>query len=292
MQPPPVQTKTLITQLLREAAILPRRRLGQNFLIDGNLMRLLVTSADLQPDDTVLEVGAGTGALTEQLAPRAARVITVEIDRRLHPILEQRLEPFNNVTLLRTDALASKHRLAPELVAALRAARAAGSGRLLLVANLPYAIATPLLANLLLEPARIERFCFTVQKELADRFQAAPGTKQYGPFSIVLQAVCRITRLAKLPPAVFWPQPKVDSTMLRLDLERTPFDSLDRLAAFMHLLRAGFAHRRKTLAYNLSLLSPDASDRLKGIVDPSERPERIGVETWIELANHLPTLRT
>ncbi len=270
--------------MLTEAGVRPRRRWGQHFLIDGNLLRRLLGSAELEPDDAVLEVGAGTGALTEHLASRARALVAVEIDPALHAIVSRRLAGATNVTLIQADVLSSKHQISPVVREALSEARRRVSGRMVLVANLPYDIATPLLVDLLLEPCGFQRFCFTVQREVADRIVASPRTKEYGPVSVAIQASCSVKRLAMLPPSVFWPRPKVESTMLRIDVTRNPFETVARLGSFTELLRGAFAHRRKTLRYNLSrVVTEDRCAVLDDEYDLGRRPEELTVAEWVEL---------
>lgn len=274
--------------MLSEAGARPRRRHGQNFLIDGNLMRQLLAAADAGPDDVVLEVGPGTGALTEQLAPVVHTLIAVEIDKALHAIVGRRLAGAENVTLIHGDVLSSKHQIAPAVVRALQEARREASGRMMLVANLPYNIATPLLIDLLLEPCGFDRFCFTIQREVGDRFTASPGTKDYGPVSIAMQSTCDVRRLATLPPSVFWPRPEVESSMFVVDVQRNPFGTHEGLNRFIELVRAGFAHRRKTLRHNLTRavgapLCRDLSDTL----DLGRRAETLTVDEWVQLAQRL-----
>ncbi len=287
------QTKSDIESLLTAAGVRPRRRWGQNFLIDGNLLRRLLQSAELRPDDIVLEVGAGTGSLTEHLAAEAGAVVSVEIDPRLSAITAQRLAGADNVTMITDDVLMSKHRVSPRVIRALADAREQHAGRLLLVANLPFNVATPLLINLLLEPCAFDRFCFTVQSEVADRMVAVPGTKDYGPVSVMLQSTCCITRLAELPPAVFWPVPKVCSTMLRAEVVRNPFETPGRLAGFAKLLQGAFAHRRKMLKHNLpQAVGGDMCPALSEHVDLKRRAESLSVDEWVDLGRRVESLRS
>ena len=161
------QTLSEIRDLLASAGLRPHKKLGQNFLIDGNLMTKIVDAAGLEPDDTVLEIGAGTGSLTEMLLERAGHVVAVELDRGLAELLADRLAGRDNLTLLHEDVLQTKSRIAPVVLDALR--HAAGGRPALLVANLPYHIASPLLINLLLCDVPFVHFCFSVQREVADR---------------------------------------------------------------------------------------------------------------------------
>jgi 16S rRNA (adenine1518-N6/adenine1519-N6)-dimethyltransferase len=288
VHPRKFQTKSDIRQLLARTGFKPKRRLGQNFLIDGNLMNRLLNTAAPTREDGVLEVGAGTGGLTEHLADFAGRVVSVELDTMLYRIVAERLGQADNVRLVHADALASKHRLAPELTEALHELRQAVGGRLMLVANLPYGVATPLLANLLLQPLTLDRFCFTVQREVADRLTARPGTRDFGPISILMQCTCRFKRVATLPAQVFWPQPAVESTMIRADHERNPLESTERLHRFMNFLRQAFAHRRKTLKFNLTKAAGEEACRsAANLVDLSARPESLSANQWLALAEHL-----
>ncbi|RMF84547.1 MAG: ribosomal RNA small subunit methyltransferase A, partial [Planctomycetota bacterium] len=201
------QTLTQIRTLLAEAGLSPQHRLGQNFLIDLNLMRKALTAAKVAAGDVVLEVGAGTGSLTEMLLDAGCRVIAVEIDRGLLAILRSRFADHPRVQLIAGDALAGKHRLNPEMTAALRAAAADEDWKL--VANLPYQIATPLLMELLLFDPPAACLTCTIQKEVGERLMAEPRTAAYGPASILAQTLARVKRVAVLPPKAFWPRPKV-----------------------------------------------------------------------------------
>ncbi|MEE9295571.1 MAG: 16S rRNA (adenine(1518)-N(6)/adenine(1519)-N(6))-dimethyltransferase RsmA [Phycisphaerae bacterium] len=278
--------------MLAVAGVRPRRRWGQHFLIDGNLLRRLLQSAEPRPEDAVLEVGAGTGALTEHLVRAAGAVVAVEIDPALCGIVAERLQDADNLTLVRGDVLTSKHLISPVVREALLRSAVEPPGRLMLVANLPYQIATPLLIDLLLDEFGFARFCITVQQEVADRLAGAPRTKQYGPVSVLVQATCDVARLAALPPSVFWPQPKVASAMLRIDVARNPFETRERLNRFSALLRGSFAHRRKTLRYNLQrALDEDRCRILEETYDLSRRPEALGVDEWVALGRHVETLQ-
>ncbi|MFQ5411440.1 MAG: 16S rRNA (adenine(1518)-N(6)/adenine(1519)-N(6))-dimethyltransferase RsmA [Phycisphaerae bacterium] len=282
----PFQTKAVIRDLLTRAGLHPHKRLGQCFLIDRNLMNKLLESAELTPADCVLEVGCGTGSLTGLLAERVARVITVELDPRLASIARERLARHPNVRLLNQDVLANKSTVAPEIEAAVDEAVRHTAGRILLVANLPYDIATPLIVNLLLGPLPVRRFCFSVQREVADRFLAGPGTPDYGPVSIVSQSLVSGRRIARLPPQAFWPVPKVASSILRLDtLPPERIESHDP-ADFARFVRSCFRYRRKTISHIARMLNLDVRilPTLSGCeVSPDARPQDIRVDQWIRL---------
>ncbi len=308
------QTKTEIQAILAAAGIRPLKRFGQHFLIDGNLMGKLVAAAELTAADVVLEVGPGTGSLTEALVQQCGHVVAVEIDRTLHRVCRDRVRPADKLTMIQGDVLERKTAVAVEVREALHARQRAHGGRLLLVANLPYQVATPLVLDLLVGQPRFDRLCFTVQAEVADRFVSAPGSRDYGPISVLAQAVAVCERIARVPPPAFWPRPKVDSAMLRMDPVppdvRSPVcrpacsAEVDRLglrhpdtdgAGFRHgvlagLVHACFNHRRKTLKWSLRHLLNDAA--LAAVIadgrwDPALRPECLSPTEWIALAELL-----
>ena len=287
------QTITEIQDLLARHGTEPNRRLGQNFLIDGNLMRAVIDAAELDSArDVVLEVGAGTGSLTAMLAERGARVVAVETDKKLTPVLEEALADRPNVAVLIRDVLASKHAVAPEVLAAVgQAFDAVPGGRLKLVANLPYAIATPLVMNLLLDGPRPELLVFTVQKEVADRLAGRPAARDYGPVSLVAQAVGEVERLRDLSPNVFWPKPNVHSRLVRLRVDAARLAAVGDLDLF-HCVAAGlFVHRRKTCLKSLEK-APGLrefrgrwADLLAGAgIDPGMRGETLTLDQVLALS--------
>lgn len=246
--PPPRQTTAYLKELFKQVGFTIDARRGQNFLVDLNLVDLLVKSAAIGPDDVVLEVGPGTGVVTERSSALAAHVVTAEIDPRLAQLARERLVDRTNVTLVEGDALAGKHRFAPDLLSAVDAALAASPrGRLLLVANLPYCVATPVISNLLARPRPFDAAVVTVQREMAERMTAVAGTHSYNALSVWVGAQCRGEIVRVLPPSVFWPRPKVDSAIVRLDLEPERRAAIGDLARFHDFVRDVFCHRRKVL---------------------------------------------
>ena len=244
----PRQTTAYLKRLFAQVGFTIDARRGQNFLVDLNLVDLLVRTADIQPQDVVVEVGSGTGAVTERLAATAARVISCEIDPRLAQLARDRLVDHDNVVLLEGDALAAKHRFSVPLLEALEAAtKAAGAGRLLLVANLPYCVATPVISNLLARPRPFDAAVVTVQREMAERMTAVAGTRAYNALSVWIGAQCRGEIVRVLPPSVFWPRPKVESAIVRLDLDPERRAAIGDLAGFHDFVRDVFCHRRKLL---------------------------------------------
>ena len=265
----------------------PTHSLGQNFLIDGNLMGKLLASADLEASDTVLEVGPGTGSLTEMLLERAGHVVAVELDRGLFHMLNDRLDSWETLTLLHGDILRTKSCIEPRVLDLLGASQRALRGRVCLVANLPYGCASPFLIDLLLSGLRLDLACFTVQKDVGDRILARPGGKVIGPLSIILQSGGAIERTTAIPPQAFWPQPKVDSVMLRM----VPRPDRSRLPHLARVVHACFLHRRKTLRYNLVAAFGTEVARLAetgAALDLTRRPETLSVEEWERLTALIP----
>lgn len=286
------QTLTYLQRRFEAAGIRPRVQYGQNFLIDLNLQRLILESADVGPDDVVLEVGTGTGALTLRLAERAHRVVTVEIDAALFQLAAESLAEMANVQMLEQDALKNKNQLHPRLVEALEAALAERPGlRLKLVANLPYSIATPLISNLLAAPPVPHKMTVTIQRELADRMMARPSTKDYSALSIWVQALARLELIRVMPPEAFWPRPKVQSAVLTITPDAALRARVPDVDYFHRFVRALFCHRRKFLRSVLVSMFKDELDKPQ--VDavlaerghgPTARAEELGIEPMIALA--------
>jgi len=245
------QTKTYLMQKLREIGVEPASRHGQNFLIDLNLVKLIVDSADLQPNDVVLEVGTGVGSLTTLMAPRAGAVVTVEIDTNLFELASEELFERDNVTMLQIDALKNKNHFAPEVMQAVgEALGRVPNSRLKLVANLPYNVATPIISNLLICEHTPHSMVCTIQKELADRLVAEPWSKDYGALSVWVQSQCQAEIVRVMAPHVFWPAPKVTSAIVRLVIDPERRDAIPDRKYMQQFVRALFLHRRKFLRAN------------------------------------------
>jgi 16S rRNA (adenine1518-N6/adenine1519-N6)-dimethyltransferase len=286
-----VQTQQTIRELLSSAGLAPNKHFGQHFLVDLNLMRLLLRSAEITDRDVVLEIGFGTGSLTEALVGLARHVVAVDVDKSLLSIAEAQLAGVQNVTLINRDILASKHTLEPQVLEAVLAARHPEGGRLLLVANLPYHVASPVMINLVMGAVVADAMVVTVQKEVGDRMMAPPGDGQYGALSVILQATGHLKRLRVLKPSVFWPPPRVDSAMLSFVRDPRKVDLIGDLPLFREVLDLFFGHRRKML----KATTKSAVGRLADIadwhglfaacgMDPKTRPEQVSSDQFVALA--------
>ena len=297
-----VQKLSEIRELLLSAGKRPQGRLGQRFLIDANLMSKLLELAELAGDETVLEVGAATGSLTEELLERAGRVVAVELDSKLAEILLRRLGGRERLTVLNCDVLAGKHALAGEVLGEL-----AGEDSVHLVANLPYNIAVPLILNCLLlswravrpevgrDPAgavTFGRLTFTIQRELAERLTAEAGGG-YGPAAVIVALLARATPGRAVGPEALWPRPKVDSQILRLDFEPDRAGRLADAAVLSQVLSMTFGQRRKKIiaAARRKDLPFGGEAFLAALdragIDRSARPEQVPPAGFLALANTL-----
>ena len=285
------QTVSYLTRRFREVGFEPVSRHGQNFMIDMNLQGMLVEAAQLDARDVVLEVGTGTGALTSLMAPRVAAVITVEIDQRLFQMASEELVDFPNVTMLSFDVLHNKNRFDPRVMETIGKVLGEGEGRRLkLVANLPYSVATPVISNLLSAEHVPQTMVVTVQKELAERLAAKPCTKDYGALSIWVQSQCRIELVRVLPPSVFWPRPKVESAIVRLELDEALRARIPDRLVFHDFVRSVFLHRRKFLrgvlvsAYKDRLSKPQVDEVIQKLgFAEDQRAEQLDVEQMLAL---------
>ncbi|MCI0498679.1 MAG: 16S rRNA (adenine(1518)-N(6)/adenine(1519)-N(6))-dimethyltransferase RsmA [Planctomycetales bacterium] len=287
-----MQTKQDIERLLAGAGASPNRRLGQNFLIDLNLMRLLVKAASLHEQDVVLEVGTGTGSFTQSLAEECGRVITVECDVALAKIARSQLQRFSNVVLFNMDVLENKNAIHREVLDALRSARDELGGRLLLVANLPYNVGSSVMANLISGPVAAQGMYVTVQKEVAERMAAEPNHEMYGTLSILMAAAGQVHILRKLPPAVFWPRPQVDSAMVSFERDEAKIAQIHDMKMFQEVIGLFMGHRRKMLKACVKF-APAALEHIRhwpevfeeAFIDPHCRPEELTADQYISIAN-------
>ena len=261
-------------------AHVPRRSLGQHFLIDKNIVHKIVRLAELQPGETVLEIGPGRGILTEALLDSSGLVVAVELDAALCAHLRATLGRRSNFRLVEGDALTFEYAQVPS--------------PFLVVANLPYYVSTPLLFRLLEDRRRIDRLVLMLQEEVVARLAAAPGGRDYGALSIAAQFYCEVRQAFRVPPTCFRPKPQVGSAVVVLTPLRKPRVSVADEAFFFRVVRAGFAHRRKALPNSLrdegfeGALTAAALEQAG--IDPRRRAETLSIEEFAALADELLSL--
>ena len=284
--------KPCARRLRGNPSIRPRKNLGQNFLVDHSWLNVIISAADLGRADAVLEIGAGTGVLTRALAERAAHVIAVELDDRLVESLRTDFRGWPNVDIVHADVLDV---CLTELMQFDRLAYR----KCKVVANLPYYITSPVILKILDEARFLERVVVLVQKEVAERMVAAPGSKRYGAFSVVVQYRTLPEIVAIVPPEAFRPAPKVDSAVVRLVMRREPAVKVVSEDVLFRVVRAGFGMRRKTLLRALVMAGPgalglpraDESVIRKAMemaaVQPERRAETLSLDEFGRLADAL-----
>ena len=261
------------------------KSLGQNFLTDKNIIDRIVESAGIGPEDLVIEIGPGIGVITREAAEHAKKVIAVEIDSNLIPILNETLGDCDNVEIVNRDILKTD---VNELI------RNCGENisGVKLIGNLPYYITTPIIMKLLEDGVNADSITIMMQKEVADRIKAVPGTKAYGALSVAVQYYCTVEAVVNVPKDVFVPQPKVDSTVLRLSIRKEkPVELADR-DVFFRCVKAGFGQRRKTLHNSLmgveNITKEEVNQALAAAgIDPSRRAETLNLEEFARLSNEI-----
>lgn len=285
-----IGNRTRTRAIMEKYGIRTKKSFGQNFLTDLNVLRNIVSAADITPTDNVIEIGPGIGALTEQLAQAAGEVVALEIDTDLIPVLREVLSPYDNVKVLHQDVLEAN---LPELI---HREFTDPSRPIKVVANLPYYITSPILMNLLASPVEWTTICVMMQKEVAERLTAKPGTKQYGALTLAIEYQMQAKIAFDVSRTVFVPAPNVDSAIVVLTpraqpLAIQPFNK-QKLFGF---IRGCFAHRRKSLWNNLQSVigkDPASKEKMAAILEklglsPQIRPEKLTLEEFIDLANAL-----
>lgn len=279
----PIRTR----EILEKYGFSFKKSLGQNFLIDTNILNNIVNSASIGEDSGAIEIGPGIGALTEQLAKRCNKVVAIEIDQRLLNILDETLAPYPHVTVVHSDVLkANLHTIIEE--------QFEKDQDLMVVANLPYYVTTPILLKLLEEKLPIRGIVVMIQKEVAERIAAKPGTKEYGSLSIATQFYAEATTEMIVPKTVFVPQPNVDSAVLKLTIRKDPPVKLKSEEYFFKVVRASFAQRRKTILNNLlhNLFTKNEKQQVEQAmlncdIDPSRRGETLSMDEFARLSDAL-----
>lgn len=287
---PEIGSRTRTRAIMEKYGIRTKKSFGQNFLTDLNVLKNIVTAAEITKDDNVIEIGPGIGALTEQLAQAAGEVVALEIDADLIPVLNEVLAPYKNVQIVNQDVLKAN---LPELI---QQKFADPTRPIKVVANLPYYITSPILMNLLASPVQWSAICVMMQKEVAQRLTAQPGTKQYGALTLAIEYQMDAQIAFEVSRRVFVPSPNVDSAIVVLTPRQAPLAvapfNKQKLFGF---IRGCFAHRRKSLWNNLqSVVGKDAETKTKLTqileelgISPQIRPEKLDLEQFIILANAL-----
>ncbi|WP_226677550.1 16S rRNA (adenine(1518)-N(6)/adenine(1519)-N(6))-dimethyltransferase RsmA [Rossellomorea aquimaris] len=280
----PLRTK----EILAKYGFSFKKSLGQNFLIDPNILRNITEHAGLSEKTAAIEIGPGIGALTEHLARTSGKVVAFEIDQRLIPILDDTLSPYDNVKIINEDILEAD-------VEAIINKEFEGFDDIMVVANLPYYVTTPIILKLLMERLPIRGICVMLQKEVGDRISAQPGTKAYGSLSIAIQYYTEAEMVMTVPKTVFMPQPNVDSAVIRLTKrEKPPVDVISE-DFFFTVTRSSFAQRRKTILNNLTSQLPQGKEKKDVIlnalstagVEPTRRGETLTIQEFGALSDAL-----
>lgn len=280
----PVRTQ----EILKKFGFSFKKSLGQNFLIDTNILKRIVDHANLTEQSGAIEIGPGIGALTEQLARNSEKVVAFEIDQRLLPILKETLAPYPNTTIIHEDVLKAN-------VKEVIGEQFEGIEDIMVVANLPYYVTTPIIMKLLEEKLPIRGIVCMLQKEVADRIAAKPGGKEYGSLSIAVQYYTEAETVMVVPKTVFMPQPNVDSAVIRLTVRQEPVVKVRNEDFFFQVTRASFAQRRKTILNNLTSQLPDGKikkDKIlqaleKAEIEPSRRGETLSIAEFAKLSDAL-----
>lgn len=274
-------------EILRNHNFTFSKSLGQNFLVDGNIVRKICEEGNITKEDNILEIGPGIGTLTEELSLRAKKVVAIEIDDNLLPILSNTLKGYSNIEIIHEDVLKINLRKVME--------EKFDKGDIKVVANLPYYITTPIIGRLIEEELGFHSIIVMVQKEVADRIIAAPGSKDFSSLSVFVQYYTKPEIILKVPKSVFMPKPKVNSAVLKLNLKKEKIN-LQNKELFFKVVKSAFSQRRKTLVNSLN--SKELGVDKEGIrnvleksnIDPKKRAEDLSVEDFAKISSNLPPL--
>ena len=286
-----IATPRKTDEIMRKYGFTFKKSLGQNFMIDVNILRNMIQHAQIDADSGVVEIGPGIGSLTEQLAIQAKKVLAFEIDQRLLPILEETLAAYDNVTVIHDDVLEVD-------VAAVIAEHFSPDMDLHLVANLPYYITTPIIMSVLERNVPVQTMTLLLQKEVAERMAAQPNTKAYGSLSIAVQYYTKSRVVMEVPKTAFMPQPNVTSSVLHLEKRSKPIVDVIDESLFFRVVKASFFHRRKNIRNNLNAhfkeeLPKEVIQEVlnKASIDETRRGESLSIEEFAHLANVLCQFR-
>jgi len=282
-----ISNKSHTQEILKKNGFTFKKSLGQNFLIEPTILDKIVDAAEIDRLTAVLEIGPGIGALTQKLAEKAGKVVCIEIDQRLLPILKETLADYHNIKIIHGDILKLS-------VADLISNELKDYPSVKVVANLPYYITTPIIIKLLEERARIDSITVMVQKEIAARVNAKPGTKDYGSLTLWIKYYAESKVLFHIPKTVFVPKPNVDSSLLQLKIRTTPYMKVEDEALLFKIIRASFSQRRKTLFNNLyhNMMMKQNKKDLEKIfqavqIEPTRRAETLSLEEFGDLTNEI-----
>ncbi len=273
-----------VQRIIRKYDFKLEKSLGQNFLIDNNMIEKIIKAADITKEDLVIEIGPGIGTLTSAAANYAGKVKAIEIDKKLIPILHETLSEHENIEIVHSDILKVDLKQLIQTEKSYKQVKVIG--------NLPYYITTPIIMKILEERTRVSDIIIMLQKEVADRLKASPGNKDYGSLSIAVQYFCTVEPVASVPKTVFIPKPNVDSSIIRLVVRSQPLVYVDDEDLFFKVVRAGFNQRRKTLLNSLSNAMGIDKRILEETlllckIDPARRAETLTIEEFEILTNHL-----
>lgn len=275
-----------VDELRRRYGFKNTKSLGQNFLTDKAIIDQIIEGADIGERDLVIEIGPGLGVITREAAMRAQKVVAIEIDKNLLPILNETLGDLDNVRVVNQDVLQC------DVNAIIEEAMEEGMEGVKVIGNLPYYITTPIIMKLLEDGVEADSITVMMQKEVAERIQSAPGKKTYGAISAAVQYYCRVETVVKVPRSVFIPQPNVDSAVLRLTVRKEkPVELLDE-SVFFSCIKAGFGQRRKTLLNSLMGVDGMTKEAVREAltaagIDPVRRAETLNLEEFAALANEV-----
>ncbi|CAM2908850.1 MULTISPECIES: 16S rRNA (adenine(1518)-N(6)/adenine(1519)-N(6))-dimethyltransferase RsmA [Staphylococcus] len=283
-----IATPSRTRALLNQYGFNFKKSLGQNFLIDVNIIHRIIDASGIDVTTGVIEIGPGMGSLTEQLAKKAKHVLAFEIDQRLIPVLKDTLSPYPNVTVINEDILKAN-------VSEAMQTHLSECEKIMVVANLPYYITTPILLRLLEQDLNIDGYVVMMQKEVGERLNAQVGSKAYGSLSIVTQYYTKTSKVLTVPKTVFMPPPNVDSIVVKLMKRQSPLVEVKNEQAFFKMAKGAFSQRRKTIFNNYQNLFDDGKAQRNEIlqwlekagIDPKRRGETLSIQEYARLYEEL-----
>jgi len=269
-------------ELLKKNSFKFTKSLGQNFLVDDTVLEDIVISADVNPDDEIIEIGPGFGALTRLLLDKGKNVTAIELDKKLIPILEDEFKDYTNLKIINEDVLKCDM---DEII---------GDKEVKILANLPYYVTTPIITKLIKGKSKILSITIMIQKEVADRIAASPSTKDYGALTLMVKYYCDIAKVREVPPTSFMPSPKVSSTVIKLIPRKDKSVRVNDEALFFKVIREAFNMRRKTLSNSLMPLGLPKEELINVLhesgIDPIRRGETLSIEEFALLSNKISDL--